>query len=74
MTAPRFQTDISRPAGSADGGNSARYRMDVYAQLSNPFNYVNDNAFVGNQLSPFCGRATSAGPARRVELGMSLSF
>ena len=60
--------------GSADGGRSARYRMDVFAQVSNPFNYVNDNAFVGNQLSPFFGRATSAGPARRVELGMSLSF
>jgi hypothetical protein len=60
--------------GSVDGGGSARYRMDVYAQLSNPFNHVNYNAFVGNQLSPFFGRATSAGPARRVELGMSLSF
>ena len=59
---------------SEDGGRTARYRMDVYAQLSNPFNSVNDNAFVGNQLSPFFGRATSAGPARRVELGMSVNF
>jgi Carboxypeptidase regulatory-like domain len=60
--------------GSADGGRSAGRRMDVYAQVSNPFNYVNDNAFVGTQLSPFFGQATSAGPARRVELGLSLSF
>ena len=60
--------------GSADGGRRARYRMDVYAQVSNPFNYVNDNAIVGNQLSPFFGQATSADPARRVELGMSLTF
>ena len=62
------------PVRSVDGSPSARYRMDVYAQVSNPFNHVNDNAFVGNQLSPFFRRATSAGPARRVELGMSLSF
>ena len=58
---------------SADGSN-ARYRMDAYAQASNPFNHVNYNTFVGNQLSPFFGRATSAGPARRLELGMSLGF
>ncbi|MDH4062809.1 MAG: TonB-dependent receptor, partial [Acidobacteriota bacterium] len=32
------------------------------------------NTFVGNLLSPFYGQATSAGPARRVELGMSLGF
>ena len=61
-------------AGSGDAGGNARYRMDFYAQLSNPFNYVNDNQFVGNQLSPFFGQATSAGPARRVELGLSLTF
>ena len=60
--------------GPADGGGNARYQMDVYAQLANPFNYVNYNQFVGNQLSPFFGQATSAGPARRVELGISLTF
>ena len=62
------------PMGSVEAGGSARYRMDVYAQLANPFNYVNYNQFTGNQLSPFFGRATSAGPARRVELGISLTF
>ena len=62
------------PMGSVEAGGGARRRVDVYAQLANPFNYVNDNQFVGNQLSPFFGRATSAGPARRVELGMSLTF
>jgi hypothetical protein len=60
--------------GSGDAGGNARYRMDVYAQLANPFNYVNYNQFVGNQLSPFFREATSAGPARRVELGLSLTF
>ena len=62
------------PPGVAEGGSTARHRMDLYAQLSNPFNYVNYNAFVGNQLSPFFGQATSAGAARHVEVGVSLIF
>ena len=62
------------PVAADDGVRSARYRLDAYAQLSNPFDHVNYNTFVGNQLSPFFGQATSAGPARRVELGMSVTF
>jgi Carboxypeptidase regulatory-like domain len=69
-----FTMGRSAPSGPPEGGPGARYRADVYAQLSNPFNYVNYNAFVGNELSPFFGQATSAGPARRVELGMSFTF
>jgi hypothetical protein len=60
--------------GGVAGGEPTQRKLDVYAQLSNPFNYVNDNAFVGNQLSPFFRQPTSAGPARRVEVGLSLSF
>ena len=60
--------------GSEGAGASARYRMDLYVQLANPFNYVNYNPFIGNQLSPFFGQPTSAGPARRVELGLSFTF
>lgn len=56
-----------------EGGN-ARYRVDVYAQISNLFNHVNYNTFVGNLLSPFYGQATSAAPARRIEVGFSLGF
>ncbi|MDH4064853.1 MAG: hypothetical protein OEW19_10680, partial [Acidobacteriota bacterium] len=55
-------------------GTNARYRIDFYAQISNLFNNVNYNTFVGNVLSPFFGQATSAGPARRMEVGMSLGF
>ncbi len=55
-------------------GSNARYRVDVYAQISNLFNRVNFNTFVGNQLSPFFGEATSAAAARRIELGFSLGF
>ena len=36
--------------------------------------HVNYNTFIGNQLSPFYGEATSAGPARRIELGVSIGF
>ena len=56
-----------------EGGN-ARYRLDLFANIQNVFNRTNYNAFIGNQLSPFFGTATSAGPARRIELGASLSF
>lgn len=56
-----------------EGGN-ARYRLDFYAQISNLFNNVNYGTFVGNVLSPFYGRATSAAPARRTEVGFSLGF
>lgn len=56
-----------------EGGN-AKYRLDLYLNVQNLFNNTNYNAFVGNQLSSFFGQATSAGPARRVEVGASISF
>ena len=56
-----------------EGGNT-RYRLDLYLNVQNVFNKTNYNAFVGNQLSSFFGQATSAGPARRVEIGASVSF
>jgi hypothetical protein len=69
------------PGGGGDGpqmvvmeGNNAKYRLDIYLNVQNAFNNVNYNAFVGNLLSPFYGTATSAGPARRVEVGFSLGF
>lgn len=55
-------------------GTNSRYRVDVYAQISNLFNTVNYNRFVGNLLSSFYGQATSAAAARRMELGFSLGF
>ena len=70
-------------AGSGSGGpvqmmtvdaNASRYRLDVYVQVFNLFNTANYNAFVGNQLSPYFGTATSAAPPRRLEIGASLSF
>jgi hypothetical protein len=55
-------------------GNASRYRLDVYVQVFNLFNRTNFNQFVGNQLSPYFGTATSAAPPRRVEVGLNLSF
>jgi hypothetical protein len=55
-------------------GTNARYRLDLFVNVMNAFNHVNYNAFIGNQLSPFFGTATSAAPPRRIELGFSLGF
>jgi hypothetical protein len=55
-------------------GTASRYRLDLYAQISNLFNSTNLNGFIGNQLSPYFGTATSAAAPRRIELGASLSF
>ncbi len=56
-----------------EGGNQ-KYRLDLFLNIQNAFNSVNYNAFVGNQLSSFFGRATSAGAPRRVEIGASFGF
>ena len=56
-----------------EGGNPG-YRLDLYLNVQNLFNKTNYNAFVGNQQSTFFGTATSAGPARRIEIGASVSF
>ncbi len=56
-----------------EAGNT-RYRLDLYLNVQNAFNHTNYSAFIGNQLSPFFGTATSAAPARRVEVGASISF
>jgi hypothetical protein len=54
--------------------NNAKYQLNVFLNIQNAFNNVNYNAFIGNQLSPFFGTATSAGAPRRVEVGFSLGF
>lgn len=55
-------------------GSNSRYRLDLYANIQNLFNRTNLNGFVGNQLSPFFGTATSAAPPRRIEIGAMISF
>jgi hypothetical protein len=55
-------------------GANTKYRLDLYVNVQNLLNRTNYNAFVGNQLSQFFGQATSAAPARRIEVGASISF
>jgi hypothetical protein len=60
--------------GDGPGGGDQRFTMEIYTQASNLFNRVNLGGFSGNLSSPFFGRATSAGAARRVEVGMNVRF
>jgi hypothetical protein len=51
-----------------------KYRLEFYAQAFNLLNHANLGAFSGVQTSPFFGQATSAQPARRMELGLRMNF
>ena len=62
------------PMMMAMDGNTQRYRMEFYAQAFNLLNRTNFVNFVGNQRSDFFGTATSAGPARRIEVGIDFGF
>ena len=55
-------------------GSNSRYRLDLYVSAQNLFNRTNFNNFVGNLASPYFGTATSAMPARRLEIGATVSF
>lgn len=79
--APLMQRGGGPGGGGGDGprmvimeGSNVRYRADLYINVQNLFNRTNLNGFTGNQLSPFFGAATSAGPARRIEVGATISF
>ena len=58
--------------GGANGGQ--RLRVEIYARASNLFNRVNFGNFSGNLRPPFFGSPTSAGQARRLELGVQFRF
>jgi hypothetical protein len=51
-----------------------KYRLEFYAQAFNLLNHANLGPFSGVETSPFFGRATSAQPPRRMELGMRFNF
>jgi hypothetical protein len=74
---------IQRRAGGDEGGgpmmmmveqSRQRFRVDFYVQGYNLLNRTNYLNFSGNLQSPFFGIASSAGPARRVEVGMQFAF
>jgi carboxypeptidase family protein len=75
------QVRVLRPGADANpladlpgGDNSKRYGVDVYVQTFNALNHLNAVNFSGVMTSPFFGRATSAAPPRRLEIGARLSF
>lgn len=51
-----------------------RYMLTLNARASNLFNHTNPLGLNGVLTSPFFGRANAAGPSRRIEFGMRLSF
>jgi hypothetical protein len=51
-----------------------RYRVEFYLQAFNILNRVNYQSYVGNLRSENFGRPLSAGPARRIEVGMNFGF
>jgi hypothetical protein len=56
-------------------GGPERFRMELYAAvLHNLLNRANLTGFSGVQTSPFYGQATSALPARRIELGVRMAL
>jgi hypothetical protein len=55
-------------------GNANRYRMEFYVQAFNLLNRTNFQNFVGNLSSDYFGTALSAGPARRIEVGINFGF
>ncbi len=56
------------------GDSTKRYAVELYAQAFNVLNHTNALNFSGVETSPFFGQATSAAPARRIEIGARLSF
>lgn len=64
------------PGGGPGGAvaQNGRFTVEFYAQAFNLLNHVNYQNFSGNMLSRYFGQATSAGQARRVEVGMQFRF
>lgn len=61
-------------AGGPGGNQQQRYNVDFYLNVSNLLNRVNYGGISGNLRSPFFGQATSAGQARRLEVGTNIRF
>lgn len=49
-------------------------KLTINLSIQNLFNQTNRQGFIGNQLSPFFLRATSASPARTVQFRLAYSF
>jgi hypothetical protein len=56
------------------GAENKRVRLELFVAASNVLNNVNPMGYSGVMTSPFFGRATMAGPARKLDVGMKIGF
>jgi hypothetical protein len=80
---PTGQMVMIRMGGSAGdllggmpggGAENKRIRLELFVAAANVFNTVNPIGYSGVMTSPFFGRATAAGPARKIDVGMKIGF
>ena len=85
---PASASDSARRSATPDSGRDAiplgtmsafdpqarRCRIELYAQVFNLFNRVNQIGYRGVRTSPFFGTPTAALPPRRIEIGARLDF
>jgi hypothetical protein len=63
------------PMGGFSGGaEDKRWRVELYIAATNIANHTNLMGYSGVLTSPFFGQPTSAGPARKLELGARFGF
>jgi Carboxypeptidase regulatory-like domain len=66
---------IDTPMGGFSGGaDDKRWRIELYVAGTNILNHTNFLGYSGVLTSPFFGEPTSAGPARKIELGARFGF
>ena len=61
-------------AMSGGGAENKRIRIELFASATNLFNTVSPVGYSGVMTSPFFGRPTAAGPARKIDVGMKIGF
>ena len=66
---------VETPVGGFSGGaEDKRWRVELYVAATNLLNHTNFMGYSGVMTSPFFGEPTSAGPARKIELGARVGF
>jgi len=66
---------VETPMGGFTGGaDDKRWRVELYLAGTNVLNHTNVMGFSGVMTSPFFGQPTSAGPARKLEVGARFAF
>jgi hypothetical protein len=66
---------VETPMGGFSGGaEDKRWRIELYLAATNIANHTNLTGYSGVMTSPFFGQPTSAGPARKIELGARFGF